>query len=273
MPRRQSSAAISSDGLHWFLLNASPDVREQLSWLPHTGDPATLRHTPVEGVLLTDAEIDHSIGIVLLREAGHLPLYLSPGTQRILEDDSRFLTVARAFADMPVTSLPLDAPVDLCYRDGHRSGLAVEAFAVPAGPPRFAPEAPAGHTVGLFLRDQQSGASCAFVPGCGALTPSVLGRLAEADVLLFDGTFWKDDELIALGIASRSAREMDHLPMAGDGGSLEALGRLPCRFRVYTHINNTNPILLEQSPEHAEVVQAGMVIGYDGLHLTVGATA
>jgi pyrroloquinoline quinone biosynthesis protein B len=268
-PRTQSSAAISSDGSRWFLLNASPDVREQLARLPSNGYPQAIRHVPVEGVLLTDAEVDHSFGIVLLREAKHLPLYLTAAVRSVLEDDSRILRVAGAFADMPITELPLQSSIELRYRDGTRSGLAVEAFIVPATPPRFAEGAGRGHTVGLLLREHDRNAACAFVPGCGDLDSSLIERVARTDVLLFDGTFWKDDELVAMGIGTRTAREMDHLPIGGRGGSLEQMTALPCRHRIYTHINNTNPILLEESMERRAVVQAGWTVGYDGLHITV----
>ena len=261
--------AISRDGRRWFLLNASPDVRDQLAWLPSNGAPSTVRHVPIEGVLLTDAEIDHSLGIVLLREATYLPLYTTAAIESVLDHDSRFLRVARAFADMPVTELSMDRPIQLHYRDGGASGLLAEAFAVPAGPPQFAKTADEGHTVGLLLREQEGGGVCAFVPGCGDLTSSLLDRLAQAHILLFDGTFWQDEEPVVLGISNRTAREMDHLPIAGHGGSLEQLARLPCQYRVYTHINNTNPILLEDSPERARVVQAGLTVGYDGLHMTI----
>jgi pyrroloquinoline quinone biosynthesis protein B len=116
---------------------------------------------------------------------------------------------------------------------------------------------------------EDAGNVCAFVPGCGDLDAALLERLAEADALLFDGTFWVDDELIALGIGNRTARELDHLPIAGRDGSLERLAALPCRHRVYTHINNTNPILLEHSPERAIVTRTGVTVGFDGLHVTL----
>jgi len=228
-----------------------------------------VRHVPVEGVLLTDAELDHSLGVVLLREARHLPLYATAAIRSVLERDSRILPVTRAFADAPVTDLIPDAPARLNYRDGSWSGLSAEAFVVPAGPPRFASHADEGHTVGLFLREDPGGRTCAFVPGCGDLSPALLSRLSAADVLLFDGTFWLDSELIDLGIGRLTAREMDHLPISGPHGSLEQLAALPCRHRVYTHINSTNPILLEQSPERAAVTGMGLIVGYDGLYITV----
>lgn len=268
-PRTQSSAAISVDGRRWFLLNASPDVREQLGRLPSIGPPAGVRHVPVEGVLLTDGEIDHSLGVVLLREARYLPLYTTAAIGSVLECDSRILPVTRAFADVPLTTLPLDTPVELLYRDHSPSGLVVEACAVAAGPPQFAPGAAEGHTIGLFLRDRERGQVCAFVPGCGDLDPPLLARLAQADILLFDGTFWSDRELIDLGISSRTAREMDHLPIGGRGGSLEQLASLPCRHRIYTHINNTNPVLLEESAERAAVTKAGLSVGFDGLSISL----
>jgi pyrroloquinoline quinone biosynthesis protein B len=281
-PRRQSSAAISVDGQRWFLLNASPDVRDQLAQLfPSTvrlsadagyEAPATIRHVPIEGVLLTDAELDHTLGLVLLREARHLPVWTTAAVGAMLERDSRILPLTRAFSDVPLTELYLHTPQTLRYRDGSLSGLSVEAFAVPAGPPRFARSDEAGHTVGMMLRDEDSGKMCAFAPACGHLTAELLERFAQADVLLFDGTFWTDDELIALGIGDRTARQMDHLPISGQGGSLEQLAALPCRHRIYTHINNTNPMLIEDSPECALVERAGITIGVDGMEIDLSAS-
>jgi pyrroloquinoline quinone biosynthesis protein B len=224
---------------------------------------------PIEGVVLTDAELDHSLGVVLLREARHLPVYATGAVRRVLEEDSRILPVTRAFADVPATDLPLDRAVHLRNRDGSPSGLSVEAFAVPAGPPRFASTEAEGHTVGLLVREEAAGRTCAFVPGCGGLSEPLLARLAGADALLFDGTFWTNDEPVEIGIGTRTAREMDHLPVGGPGGSLERLRELPCRHRVYTHINNTNRMLLEDSAERAAVTGAGLIVGYDGLYITL----
>lgn len=267
--RTQSSAAVSVDGRRWFLLNASPDVREQLRWLRTEDIPSTVRYSPIEGVLLTDAEIDHTLGIVLLREARRLPVYATPAVQSILESDSRLLPMTRAFSEVPVTALPLCTPVPLRYRDGCASGIVAEAFPVPAGPPRFASCEDEGHTVGLMLHEEATGRTCAFVPGCGDLDAALLDRFTNADALLFDGTFWENDELIASGIGDRTAREMDHVPIAGLGGSLERLAALSCPHRIYTHINNTNPILLERSRERETVTRTGLIVGFDGLRLTL----
>lgn len=266
--RTQSTAAVSADGERWFLLNASPDIRDQVACLPGP-IPTGVRHVPVEGIVTTDAELDHTIGIALLREARYLQLYATPAVKTILERDSRLLPVTRAFADVEVTETPVGQRVPLRYRDGQPSGISIEPFAVPAGPPRFAPDAAAGHTVGLVLRDETTGGSCAFVPGCGDLDRSLLDRLGETDLVLFDGTFWSDDELVTLSISDRRAREMDHLPVSGEGGSLARLARLERPRKLYTHINNTNPMLIEDSAERAAVEQAGLQVGSDGMSFTV----
>ena len=265
--RSQSSAAVSADGHRWFLLNASPDVHAQLDTLP-MGEPVGIRRVPVEGVVLTDAELDHTIGVLLLREGSQLQLYATDAVRRIVVDDSRIVPVAGAFADVVVRCLPVGGAVPLSHRDGTPSGITVETFAVPAGPPRFASGDHPGHTVGLLIRDE-GGGTCAFVPGCGGLDDDLVRLLAGADLVLFDGTFWSDDELIALGIGKRTAREMDHLPVSGAGGSLEYLEELPARHRIYTHINNTNPMLVEDSPERREVERRGLTVGADGMRFTL----
>jgi pyrroloquinoline quinone biosynthesis protein B len=262
--RSQSSAAVSVDGRRWFLLNASPDVHAQLARLP-VGEPAAMRHVPVEGVVLTDAELDHTLGILLLREGRYLQIYATPEVRSIVEHDSRIVPVTRAFAEVRLENLPADGSTPLSYRDGCPSGLTVSRFPVPAGPPRFASDDHPGHTVGLLIRDETSSGACAFVPGCGGLDETLLGLLDQADLVLFDGTFWKDDELIALGIGDRTAREMDHLPVSGPDGSLERLASLGSAHRIYTHINNTNPMLIEDSPERRLVERLGLTVGDDGM--------
>jgi pyrroloquinoline quinone biosynthesis protein B len=266
--RSQSSAAVSADGRRWFLLNASPDVHAQLVMLP-AAEPAGMRHVPVEGVVLTDGELDHTVGLLLLREGRDLQVWATDAVRRIVEQDSRIIPVTRAFAEVRLATLPVGGSVPLSYRDGCPSGLTVSSFAVPAGPPRFASGDHAGHTVGLLVRDEVTGGVCAFVPGCGGLDQTLLDLLRGAGLVLFDGTFWTDDELIGLGIGERTAREMDHLPVSGPDGSLERLAALHGRRRVYTHINNTNPMLLEDSPQRRQVEQRGLVVGADGMQFTL----
>ncbi len=263
-PRTQSSAAVSADGRRWFLLNASPDVRDQLRRLD-AQPPDGYRHVPVEGIVPTDAELDHTLGIALLREGRLLQLYATRAVLEVLNQDSRILPVTYAFARVQQHELELERPRPLLCNDGTESGLVVTPFAVAGDPPRFARRDLPGHTVGYLVRDAATGGTMAFVPGCGALDERLLARLAGADLLLFDGTFWTDDEMRALGLSDRTARQMDHLPVSGADGSLERLRRLPCRQKVYTHINNSNPMLIEDSAERAAVVAAGLTVGDDGM--------
>jgi len=267
-PRTQSSLAVSADGARWFLLNASPDVREQLTRLG-TATPEGIRHVLVEGIVVTDAELDHTLGIALLREARRLRLYGTEAALAVLEEDSRILPVTRAFAEVEVTPLSLGRETALRHADGTESGLGVTPVAVAGDPPRFARRAGEGHTVGLWITDRATGGTAAFVPGCGALDAGLRQRLATADLVLFDGTFWTDDEMVSLGLSERTARQMDHLPITGSGGSLELLADLPSRHRVYTHINNSNPMLIEASAARRTVEQAGLVVGMDGMRFTI----
>lgn len=267
-PRSQSSAAVSVDGTRWFLLNASPDVRDQLVRLNGVA-PSGTRHVPIEGIVTTDAELDHTVGIALLREARRLQLYATDAVQAVLTDDSRLLPVTSAFAEVKLTTLPLEQPVRLRTIEGQATGLSVTAFAVPGDPPRFARQEQPGHTVGLMIKDADTGGTVAFVPGCGGLSPQLIEKLSKADLLLFDGTFWTDTELIDLGISDRTARQMDHQPVSGSDGSLAIISALPCKQKVYTHINNSNPMLLEQSPERRAVEASGVVVGDDGMRFAL----
>ena len=269
-PRSQSSIAVSADARRWFLCNASPDVRDQLGRLAR--DPApSLRHVPVDGIVLTDAELDHSLGVALLREARHLRVHCTAAVRRILERDSAVLAVTRAFASVPVVELPLHAPVPLALADGGPSGLSVEAFAVAGDPPRFATADEPGHTVGLVVRDA-AGAAAVYLPGCGALDDALVARLAGASLVVIDGTFWSEDELVRLGLSERRAAQMGHLPIGGEGGSLARLAGLAATTTVvYAHLNNSNPVLVEDSPERAAVEAAGCVVGEDGMRFTVSA--
>lgn len=262
-PRSQSSAAISADGRHWFLLNASPDVRDQLSRIP-AEPPAGTRQVPIDGVITTDAELDHTMGLALLREGRKLQFWSTAAVREVLEEDSRLLPVTRAFAEVQWHELPLKRGVQLSHRDGSASGLTIEAFSVAGDAPRFARHERPGHTVGLDIRDS-SGARCLFVPGCGAVDEELGARASGAGLLLFDGTFWAEDELIGLGISDRPAAAMGHLPIGGTAGSMARLASIAPARRVYTHINNSNPVLVEASAERQAVEAAGWVVGDDGM--------
>ena len=264
-PRTQSSVAVSADGDHWFVLNASPDIRAQLETLPQQQSNG-VRRVPFEAIVLTDAELDHSLGLALVRECREMTLYCTSAVHDILEGDSRLLPVIRAFATVSVHPLSIGTRAELLHRDGKPSGLTVEAVPLAGGSPRFSNVSAPGVVSALLIRDS-AGSMLAYVPCCESVDGALREVLSTANVLLFDGTFWSDRELIDLGISERSATEMGHLPISGAFGTLEALSGITWGERIFVHINNTNPMLIETSEERKEVEAAGFQVGYDGMEI------
>jgi pyrroloquinoline quinone biosynthesis protein B len=262
-PRSQSSLAIRGHDGPWFLVNASPDLRQQLETL----DPQRVdgvRAPPIAGVLLTDAEIDHTAGLLLLREsATPVRVFGDARVEHALRDGYPVLRMLERYCGAEWQTLE---PGRLQPLDG--SSLAVEPFAAGGDAPRYLngsdvePEAS-----GFVFRDRATGGVATYVPGLASLDDDVVARFAASDLVLVDGTFWRDDELPRLGISDRSARDMGHVPLSGPGGSLEVLAALARPRTALVHINNTNPILLEDSAERQEVVRAGVEVAYDGLEV------
>jgi pyrroloquinoline quinone biosynthesis protein B len=243
VPRSQSSLAIRGEDGPWFLVNASPDLRQQLEMLDRVDG---VRASPVAGVLLTDAEIDHTAGLLLMREsASPIRVYGNAGIERALSET--LLRMLKRFCGVDWHALDRARRLE-------GSSLAVEPFDV------------SGDQTGLLLRDGAS--TVTYVPGLARLDDDIIERLAASDVVLVDGTFWHEDDLARQGISSdRTARDMGHVPHAGPGGTLEVLAGLERPRKILVHINNTNPILFENSPERAEVVRAGVEVAYDGLEV------
>ena len=270
--RTQSSVAISADGERWVLINASPDLRQQLS-THQTLWPRQARGTPIVAVVLTDGEIDHTLGLLLLREsAAAIPVYAPEGVAALLRDTWPVYRVLSAYAGVEPRTLQEgsdgrdDRPIPLMDGSGSPLGICCSATALARRPPRYAAAAPsATFDVGLRLTDERTGRTLAYIPAAGALDEAVRRVAAGADLLLFDGTFWSDDELRAAGVAAPRAREMGHVPVGGAGGSLELLPRLGAKRAVLVHINNTNPLLRRGSPERALVEAAGVEVGEDGM--------
>jgi pyrroloquinoline quinone biosynthesis protein B len=248
-PRTQSSLAIRGVEGPWFLVNASPDARQQLETLaPDRVD--AVRAPPVAGVLLTDAEIDHTAGLLLLRESGApVRVFGAAVIEQALAET--IVHMLDRFCGVDWHTLELGRALAI---DG--SSLVVEPF-----------ETGDDEAVGLVLRDSASGGVLTYAPALAALDDGVLARFAASDVVLVDGTFWREDELALLGISQRSAHDMGHVPLSGPGGTLAALGGVERPRKVLVHINNTNPILLEDSPEREAVVRAGVEVAYDGLEV------
>lgn len=266
-PRTQSSIAVSPDYRRWFLLNASPDIHAQIQSCPAlhpSGGPAGGRVAPLQAVLLTDAELDHTLGLLLLREGRGLVVHATEATRDTLYDATSLLRTLDAYCPVEWHSVVPEADVPL------GDGLSYRAFEVPTRKrARFGSDEAKGRVVGYRLTDERSGRSLVYLPGVQELTAAVHAQLDDCACLLIDGTCWRDDELIRLGIASKTAREMGHLPIDGPNGSLEQLCPLPIERKIYIHINNTNPILLEDSPERRITEQHGMEVAVDGLELQI----
>ena len=273
-PRTQSQVAVSNDD-HWFLLNASPELRGQIEATQELHPRAT-RHTPTEGIVITSADLDHVLGLLLLRELQPMHVYSTPSIRRILrEDNSFFRMLSQSTAQIECTDITPGIPFRLAPVEAGCS-LLCRPIALPGRFPPYVTEArastlsPSEAVIGLVVEaGEGSGGRLGFFPGVAELNDELLSLFDSCALLLVDGTFWTDDELIALGIGDRTARQMDHLPISGRDGSLAQLATLPCRHRIYTHINNTNPMLVERSPESALVERAGLTIGVDGLSISV----
>jgi pyrroloquinoline quinone biosynthesis protein B len=261
--RSQSSVAVSVDRSRWFLINASPDVRTQIEAFPDL-HPHDDRTTPLAAVLLTDAELDHTLGLLLLREARTLRLYATPAVHEILCDGSRILRTLERYC--PVEWRPVIPDADLPLVDG----LTCRAFDVPTTKrARFGPGVDHGRVVGYRLTDERSGGTLVYLPGVQSLTPALRAEIEGCACLLIDGTCWRDDELVRLGLAGKTSREMGHLPLDGPDGSLAQLPSLGVRRTIFVHMNNTNPILLDDAPERRILEDSGMEVAMDGLEVQV----
>ena len=262
-PRTQSSVAVSADYRRWFLINASPDVRTQIEAFPGL-HPHVDRTTPLEAVLLTDAELDHTLGLLLLREAQALRLYATPAVHKTLCDGSGILRTLERYCPVEWRAVVPGAEVPLA------DGLSCRAFDVPTTKrTRFGPGVDHGRVVGYRLTNERGGGTLVYLPGVQALTPALRAEIEGCDCLLIDGTCWRDDELVRLGLAGKTSREMGHLPIDGPDGSLAQLPSLGVARTIFVHMNNTNPILLEDAPERRILEDSGMEVAMDGLEVQV----
>lgn len=261
--RTQSSIAVSRDGTTWTLLNASPDIREQIAANVALWPREGLRHSPISAVVLTNADVDHVAGLLALRERQEFDLVALPAVHEALAMNPIFDVISSARTVRAQPGMP--------FRTA--DGLTIELVAVPGKAPLYLEgEDPrigsqAGETAGAIIRDAET--SIAYMPGCADLTPDAVERLGAADVVMFDGTLFTDDEMIAAGVGEKTGRRMGHVPISGPGGSLEILAALPASRRIYVHINNTNPILVEGSPQARAVLEAGVEIAFDGMEITL----
>ena len=270
--RTQTQVAVSDDGQEWFLLNASPDLRLQIE-RTRMLQPRGLRDSPISGVVLTGADIDDIAGLLSLREMQPFRIYCTPSLRRILHDDnSVFGVLNRAARQVSWTDIKLGERFPFVASSGRESGIRCEVFSLGRNYPAYVPKSRAAELtpdealLGLMLTDS-SARRLAYVPAVPSIDEILLHFLDAADLILFDGTFWSDDELMGVQGGGTTALEMGHVPVGGIQGSLSALARLRRPRKIFLHINNTNPMLNESGPEYAEMRSAGWELAEDGWQL------
>ncbi|MGH1481648.1 MAG: pyrroloquinoline quinone biosynthesis protein PqqB [Geminicoccales bacterium] len=262
--RNQCSLAVSADGLSWTLLNAAPEIRHQILATPALQPKKAPRHSPISSVVLTNGDIDHVAGLLTLRESQAFTLHATQAILDVLAANPIFNALNPKFVER--RAFGLDVDFDTC------TGLRIRPFAVPGKVPLYMEGdavdigAETEDTIGLEVRDEK-GRGFFFIPGCAAVTPALAERVGGADLLLFDGTLWTDDEMFRGGTGKKTGGRMGHMSVNGVDGSMAALGALNIKRKIYIHINNTNPILLDDSPERAEVEANGFEVAYDGMEI------
>jgi pyrroloquinoline quinone biosynthesis protein B len=267
--RTQASVAVSADGERWVMLNASPDARQQLLQNPCLWPRESPRGSPVRAVVLTSAEIDHVTGLLSMRESQPFVLWGTARVLRLLAENPIFGALNPDYVAR--RSFALGERVDLAGSDGPL-GLAMTAFAVPGKVPLFLEGRDPQHlggvaedTIGLEIASGD--ARFHFIPGCARMTPELTERVRGSALVFFDGTLWSDDELLQLGISRKTGQRMGHMSINGGAGTLHAFDGLGVARKIFIHVNTTNPVLDEESAEHAEVVAHGWEVAEDGMRI------
>jgi pyrroloquinoline quinone biosynthesis protein B len=265
--RTQSSIAVSGDGVGWVLFNASPDLRAQLESFPPLQPGRALRDTGIAAVILMDSQLDHTTGLLTLREGGPLELYCTDSVEEDLTGPLPLLRVLEHYCGVHRHPIPSDGSgFTLPQAEGLRfTAIALSSKAPPYSAHRGAPRP--GDNIGMQVEDLQTGGRLFYAPGLARLEPHLRPFCARADCLLVDGTFWQDDEMIRAGLGSKRATQMGHLPQWGPGGMIEQLRAFIHPRKILIHINNSNPILDESGQERAVLAAEGIEVAYDGMDI------
>ena len=266
--RSQIQVAITTDDQHWFLLNASPDLRTQIEATPEL-HPRSLRDTPIEGVVLTTGDLDQVLGLLLMRELQPIRIHATDAVRSIVQRENAFFNMLSQ-NDGQSRWMRIDATRSFTLEANGAAPLLCRPVSLGSGfpayvPPPLAQELPRSEAVlGLVIQQTGSKGRLGYFPACGKITPELISLLEECDLVLFDGTFWDDDELARAQPGARSARQMGHVPLGGSDGTLATLASLRRPRKILIHINNTNPILDRDSAEHRQVTESGWEIAEDG---------
>ena len=271
----QASIAISADGEHWFLINASPDLRQQLIATPKLHPrQGRLRHSPIAGVILTNGEIDAVAGLLSMREGSPFTIYAHAKVLAILKANSIFDVLSEKHVRRE--AIAIDRAFEPALPDGTPSGMEILPFTVPGkgawyleGKAHPGGNSGDGDTLGLRIRDKATNRHFYFIAACADVTDALKSRLAGAPLLFFDGTVWRDDELIAQGLSTKTGQGMGHIAMSGKSGAIESLAGLDIDRKIFLHINNSNPALLAGSAERKALEHAGWQIPADGTEIVL----
>lgn len=268
-PRTQSSIAISEDGEHWILCNASPDIRAQLAAFAPMQPARAVRDTGIAAILLMDSQVDHTTGLLSLREGCPLPVWC---TEQVHDDLSHGFPLFTMLSHWNggLDWRPMPCGDDTRFSVDCAPSLQLTAIPLLSNAPPYSPRRDNPHpgdNVGLFIEDRRTGASVLYAPGLGQPDDRIRAWMRRADVLLVDGTVWTDDEMKRCEVGDKTGQQMGHLAQSGPGGMIELLDTLDARRKILIHINNTNPILDEDSAERAELERHGIEVAWDGMHL------
>ena len=267
-PRTQSSIALSVNQTDWLLVNASPDILQQIKSFPALQPARALRDTGIAAVLLMGAQIDHTAGLLMLRENRQkLPLWCHPLVRQDLSLGNPLFKVLTHYCGVDWHDVPLHTPFTL----DALAGLLCQAWPLLSNAPPYSPhrdQPQAGDNIGLSVKDEASGKTLFYAPGLGQMEPHVWQAMQQADCVLVDGTLWTNDEMITLGASAKTSLAMGHMPQTGDGGMISWLDKLPSHVRkILIHINNTNPILDDSSPQRACLTAHGIEVAFDGMEI------
>ena len=271
----QASIAVSADSNHWFLINASPDLRQQLIATPQLyPEQGKLRHSPVSGVILTNGEVDAVAGLLSMREGARFTIYAHPKVLAILKANSIFDVLNEA--NVKRRPIEIDRTFEPELSDGSPSGIEILPFAVAGKAAWYLRDkvdssalGGEGDTLGLLIRNKASKRYFYFLAACGGVTEDVKSRLKGAPLVFFDGTVWRDDEMIAAGLGNKTGQAMGHIAMSGENGAIAALSGLDIGQRLFLHVNNSNPALLPGSEERKQAERAGWRIPRDGMEIVL----